>query len=246
MAKLQDVKFADFKTCKEQITQEARLSSSFEEAVQKYVTAIYENFKESMVLIRTFATIPFEKLPPENQQFVNQLAVSKNITQLINNDTLVLSLLGTAGSEAEWFDRKNSQGHVGIPLASSDFIDAIPMMSRLLKQLGLGLDWIDNKDTELVKKTIVERMSGLFFVPDATTEVDQQGRKIIAAQDFVNKYGVKTVFGYGDGYSGTQTFSVTIIFLREELTRERAEQFYATMNFFKSLTIWHVKNHFWA
>lgn len=246
MPKLQDVTFTDFKEFKEKIKQEVPSANSYEEALQKYVSITYEHFKESIVMIRTFATRRFEELPERNQKIVSELAQAKDITHLMNKDTMVLTLLGTAGVEPEWHDRKNSQGHVGIPLASADFIDAIPMMSRLLKQIGLGLDWIDNQDTELVKKTIIERMSGLFFVPDATTEVDQEGRKIIAAQDFVEKYGVKTVFGYGDGYSGTDTFMVTIVFLRETLTKEQAEKIYAAVNFFKPMTIWLVKNQFFG
>ena len=246
MSKLQNVSFADFKELKEKIKRDVPSANSYEEALQRYTSIIYEQFKDSIILIRTFATRPFGKLPEANQKFVNDLAQAKEISHLINDEMLVLTLLGTAGVETEWFDRKNSQGHVGIPLASADFIDAIPMMSRLLKQIGLGLEWIDNKDTELVKKTIIERMSGLFFVPDATTEVDQEGRKIISANDFVEEYHVKTVFGYGDGYSGTDTFMVTIVFLRETISREKAEQIYAAMNFFKPMTLWLVKNQFFS
>ena len=79
-------------------------------------------------------------------------------------------------------------------------------------------------------------MSGVFFVPEAASEVDQRGRKIIVAEDFVQKYGIKTVFGFGGGYLGSSTFSVTIIFLRETLSETDARQFAAQVGFFKTIT----------
>jgi len=94
---------------------------------------MYDEFEESIVLARLFATVPFGELPAYNQEFVNKLADSTGITQLINDKTYILSLLGTHGVEENWNARLNSQGHIGIPLASADFIDSIPMMSRLLK-----------------------------------------------------------------------------------------------------------------
>jgi hypothetical protein len=196
---------------------------------------LYNEFKESIVLARLFATVPYGRLPAPNKNFVDALAKSKGVSQSIHDQTLVLSLIGTIGEESAWNDRRNSQGHVGIPLVSSAFIDAIPMMSRLLKQLGLGLDWIDQGDTNVVKHTIGS-MSGVFFVPDAASEVDQHGRKIIAAQDFVTKYGVKTVCGFGGGYLGGATFSVTIIFLRETLDQNQVRAFAAGQSFFKAVT----------
>ncbi len=71
---------------------------------------------------------------------------------------MVLSLLGTRGEDMRWNDRRNSQGHVGIPLVSADFIDAIPMMSRLLKELGLDLNWIASDDTESIMTHTVARV----------------------------------------------------------------------------------------
>ncbi|MFH0940065.1 MAG: hypothetical protein V1899_12410 [Planctomycetota bacterium] len=57
-------------------------------------------------------------------------ADSKNIAHLVKNETLVLSLMGTRGDEPAWNDRRSSAGHIGIPLASADFINKIPMMIR--------------------------------------------------------------------------------------------------------------------
>ena len=154
---------------------------------------------------------------------------------MLNDRTVILSLLGTRGRESEWNDRRTSQGHAGIPLASAEFIDSIPMVSRLLKELGAGIDWIDKEDTKIVVRT-KGNMAGVFFVLDAKTATDHQGRKIISAQDFVEEYGVKTVFGFGGLYGVGNTFITTIFFSNETLERWQVEQLMFFINMFKSAT----------
>ena len=245
MAKICDATFTDFRNLQDKISKLVNGVASFEDAAQTYTAALYEAFKESIVLVRLFVTVPYEKLPIPNRKFVDHLALSKKDRQLIHDNTLVLSLVGTSGVKPEWNDRHQSQGHVGIPLVSADFIDAIPMMSRLLKQLGMDLNWIDTRDSRLVTRTIGS-LCGVFFVPDAATEVDQKGRKIIAAQDFVATYHVKTVFGFGGEYLDTPTFFVTINFLRETLEKNQAERFATAMSFFKAITVRLVEGQIFA
>ena len=76
----------------------------------------------------------------------------------------------------------------------------------------------------------------MFYVREAATEVDMHGRKIIAAQDFVQQYGVKTVFGFGGGYIGKELFMTTIIFLRETLEEKQALLCSNYLAFFKQRT----------
>ncbi len=236
MAKLSVSTLKEFRALQDAITTATQGSPTLEKASQAYTQAMYNTFKESIVLVRQFATAPYQELPSASRAFVDRVAAEKSIKQGIRNETLVLSLLGTSGSKPEWNDRAHSKGHVGIPLVSAAFIDSIPMMSRLLKELGLGLDWIDQHDANVVVKTMGS-MSGVFFVQDAATEVDHAGRKIIAAQDFVTAHGVKSVFGFGGAYIGTHTFAVTILFLRETIGKDKAEQFAAGLSSFKTQTM---------
>jgi hypothetical protein len=115
------------------------------------------------------------------------------------------------------------------------------MMSRLLYQLGAGIDWIDENDTKIVTD-IFKNINGVFYVKDAETEVDLKGRKIIAAQDFVKEKKVKTVFGIGGCYVKTPLFFTTIIFLREFIEKEMAEQFMLQASKFKIATMGLVVN----
>jgi hypothetical protein len=215
--------------------------NSLADAAQQYMSILYDELKESIILTRLFITIPFKDLPKSNKEFVTALAHSSGASKQIKEETLVLSLLGSRGAKPEWNDRRRSKGHVGIPLASSDFIDKIPMMSRLLKQLGAGIDWIDETDTKIVVNTF-KSISGVFYVKDAETEVDNKGRKIIAAQDFVKEEKVKTVFGIGGSYLKPPLFFTNIIFLREFIEKQMAEQFMIQASKFKIATTGLVLN----
>jgi hypothetical protein len=218
------------------ISEQNQKSNTLEQAAQEYMNLLYDCFTESIVLCRFFLTIKFNDLPEANREFVTTLAKSNNVFDLVSNDSLILTLLGTRGENSQWNNRKNSQGHVGIPLISSQFIDKIPMMSRLLKELGVGIDWIDNKKTDVAIKNIGS-MGGVFYVNDAKTAVDTQERLIITAQDFVDTFSVKSVFGIGGEYLGHPIFFTTIIFLRDHISRELANRFMLQSNKFKSSTI---------
>ncbi len=235
MSKLSHLNLTAINALRRKIEEGVRDSTSLEEAARQFVDTIYGEFADSLVLARLFATVPFEKLPPPNKEIVSSLADSKGISRLLNDRTLILALLGTRGKESAWNDRRTSRGHAGIPLASAEFIDSIPMVSRLLKELGAGIDWIDKADTKIVIRT-AGSMAGVFFVLDAQTATDHQGRKIISAQDFVDEYGVKTVFGLGGLYGVGNTFITSIFFTNETLERQQVEQLMFFINMLKSAT----------
>lgn len=225
----------------EQIIQSTRQSSCLEEAAQKYTDILYDNFAGTIVLARLFATIPYGKLPGENQAFVDDLSQKNNIQNLIKDDTPVVSLLGTRGENNAWNDRKKSEGHVGIPMASSHFISEIPMMTALFEEIGLDLSLIDSKNLNIAQKTIKNRNS-LFYVRDASVDKDNKGRKIIPAQDFVNKYNVKTMFGLGAGYFISNIYLLTIIFTRKIREREIVRKFLNLSEILKNESYEIVKN----
>ncbi len=206
---------------------------SVEEVAQRSIDILYEHFSDSVVLARLFATVPFGVLPERNKQIVRDLAKSANVEPLLHDSTLVLSLLGTRGVEPKWNSRRDSAGHVGIPLVSSAFISSIPMVSRLLTQLGADIGWFEKADCGIVSDKGLSRFGGLFYVNDAGAETDRQGRKVIAAQDFVRTHNVKTVFGFGGGMLVGCNFLVTICFCRSIIPREDIEPYTMTINAIK-------------
>lgn len=212
--------------------------TSLEAAAQEYTRRIYEALHESIVLLRVFATVPVRALPAANLAFVEGLVESAG--QQLHDDTLVLSLLGSMGVEPAWCDRRRSTSHVGIPLVSREFITRIPMISRLLQQLGIELDWFERNDTAIVGQSF-GLQSGVFYVDDAASAVDRHGRSIITAQEFVTNYGVRTVFGVGGGYVGTPVYTTIITFCRDHVERAQAEDFRAHIDRFKAETVALVK-----
>jgi hypothetical protein len=82
----------------------------------------------------------------------------------------------------------------------------------------------------------VGKLVGLFYVRDAAVDQDQDGRKIITAQDFVANYGIKTVFGFGSAYVMTTTLLAVILFSHEELDRQQAQRFSYLANSFTAGT----------
>jgi hypothetical protein len=206
----------------------------YEQAAQTFSETLYHEFSPSVVLARVYASIPFSQLPPANKTFVTDLATSKNVGNLINDKTPILSLAGTAGKKPTWMDRRKSQGHVGIPLCSASFVDAIPMMSRLLQELGFSLAWFDKQDLSLIEKS-AGGMSGLFYVAQAGEDTDAKGRKIIPAQDFVAAQNVRTVFGMGTTYV-RGTFAVSIIFTNETIGKAQLKPLLTLISTFKSET----------
>jgi hypothetical protein len=136
----------------------------------------------------------------------------------------------------EWNSRYASAGHLGIPLVSMDFVDAIPMIARLLKELGATLAWADALDTTVVT-TSLGSVAGLFYVEDARAAFDQQGRRIITAEDFVREHAVRTVFGFGGAYSAQGTFVATVVFTHEVIPRREVERFMRLASAFKAATL---------
>lgn len=215
------------------IRQDIKNCDYLEDAANKFVNAITQEFSRSFVLSRLFVTIPFHDLPENNKRFVERLAKSKSIISQLRDETPVLSLVGTCGRYESWNSRKNSKGHIGIPLISASFVDSIPMMSRLLKELEIDLEWLKNFDTDIVTKK-TGKLSGLFYVEDAATNTDARGRKIISAQDFVARFHVKTVFGMGGFSPLSGKYVVSINFMNMHLPNEGAQLFMRYVNIFNS------------
>ncbi len=211
-------------------------STSLQEAAQLLVDACFEEFKESLVLVRIFATFPYAKLPDFNRRFARNLAAEMGHEDELTDTTPVLSLLGTRGVEPEWNDWTKSEGHLGIPMLSRESVQGIPMMAQMLKDLGLGLDWLSVPEGNEIAESR-GHTGGVFLVPDAKTSTDAQNRKIIPGQDFVEKYGVKTVFGNG-ARSAVQSneFIVSIFFTRQSLDKNTAHRFNSLLYLFKTIT----------
>jgi hypothetical protein len=235
MASIQQLSRLDRLDLERRLQRAIHGSATLEAAAQQYTKTVYQGLSDSLALLRIFATVRRCDLPDGNRSFVDELAASAGASEQLTDDTLVLSLLGTMGVEPDWCMRGQSKGHTGIPLISQSFVAQIPMIARMLKQLGVDLEWVDRLDTAIVGKTFGVQ-SGTFYVADAATAVDSHGRKIIAAQEFVTRHGIKTVFGIGGGYVGTPIYVTIIGFCREFVEQPQIEALRAHIDRFKAET----------
>lgn len=203
----------------------AAMQAGLDEAAQVYTDALFATYQDTCLLVRIFMTAPYRSLPADMAAWVRALADSKGAGEHLAPETQVLALAGSTGSRPEWTGRKRSQGHVGIPLLNSDFVDDIPMMSRLLGSFGRDLSWMDTKDSGRLVRSM-SKLSGRFFVPDAATTTDTRGRKVIADQDFVAAHGVRTVFGLANASAvPSGTLMTLIVFASEALTEGQVAAF---------------------
>jgi hypothetical protein len=194
------------------VERQMRSASSFEAAASAFVDTFYTTFDDFTLLVRVFAIVPYRRLDGGERAFLGSL----------HEATPVLTLLGTRGIEPRWNDRKSSQNHRAIPLISEAFVEEAPMIAKLFAEIGDSPFSLHDGDWQFVKKTA--ETDGLFFVGDARTTTDPRGRRVIPAADFVERYGVRTVFGFGrraeDG-----SLAVVVVFCRKALLRTYAQPF---------------------
>jgi hypothetical protein len=208
--------------------------TSLEQLAQTFTSFVCSQLGANIALARVYAIVPFESLPDDAHGFATTLAQSKNLT--LNPSTPILSLLGTSGAKPEWNDRARSRGHLAIPLASTSFVMGIPMISRLVTEMGGNLKMFDTVRVGAARRLT---MTGLFHVRDAATAKDSEDRLIIPAREFVAEERIKSVFAAGTTTSDG-LFITALLFVREVVERPQAQRFLPVLELLKSATAKHV------
>lgn len=212
-----------------------RAAATLEDAAQALVSAICTEFPAGMVLARTFLTLPFARLPEDLRRAAWSCVEDQTLHAAVGPTTPILALLSTCGREVEWCDRRRSRGHAAIPLSSRSFVDSIPMVARMLHEMGIDLG-LETGGDPYVERILGAGWVGLFHVDDARTARDDKGRRIIPANDFVERYGVRSVFGLGKAY-GNGSIASVVVFATSVLPRATVESLVPIVNQFKAETI---------
>jgi hypothetical protein len=116
-------RFADYDlkalgSLRQRLAREMEGSTNLQEAAQRFTSGLFEEFDESAVLVRVFASTSFAALPRPEREFVIRLATARGAAREVNERTEVICLLGTRGNRDRWNDRSRSQDHLAIPLLS--------------------------------------------------------------------------------------------------------------------------------
>jgi hypothetical protein len=203
------------------------------DVAQRFVERLVADFS-SLALARMFVVVPLGDLPPEEQELANQLAQTLGRPTPVSLRTPTLCLLGTMGKEPEWQRRERSRGHRAIPLLDRQLVDGAPMIAALLSSMQVDLEKLQG-DEAVQLRSLVGGFNARFYVRDARSSVDAQNRHIIASQDFVAKYAIRTVFGMGGAYKNG-AHAVAILFTRELLEPLHVDRFPSLIGSFKLAT----------
>jgi hypothetical protein len=194
-------------------------AGSMEQAAEGIVRYLYDRLAEasgarSCALVRLFTTLDYADLDRDLREFGDGLMRGHRI----ESHTKCLTLLATAGDEPAWNSRLASTGHKTIPLPSEHVVEQIPMISKLIRQLGLDVGTILRPDPELLLE-LDQRSYNVFHVPRA------EGSPFIPAQaGFVVPHGIRSVLGFGGLFPTGNMFAV-LMFTRVEIPRKTAEMF---------------------
>lgn len=208
---------------------------SLEDAAQITSSLFYDSFFSSLVLVRVFATLPFESLPPALQEAARAPGLALGAPGL-GPRSPVLTLLGTRGFLPDWNDRHRSQQHRALPLVSRRSVEEVPMFARFLGELGLDLDWFNEEELQLRALMAQAGLVRHFFLDDAAQAQDARGR-LILDEDFARDYAIKTVFGFGGSYIGNGCFLFCVLFSRDALPASVAPHLAMLLNTLKANTL---------
>ena len=169
----------------------------------------------AVVLARCFVTTAWADLPGSVREAAGPVAADPA------DDTPVLALLATDGELPEWQDRHRSAAHQAVPLRRDDLEARAPMISALLRGLGVELDEL----ADAVRRArsgdlhgLATSSFGVFHEPVAA------GSAQVPDQEFVHAHGIASVLGFG-GMLPDGTVFALLLFTRVPVPALTAQLF---------------------
>lgn len=147
-----------------------------------------------VALARFYRTMRAELLDPELRAFASA-------GETLDDATRCLVLLATRGIEPAWNDRRRSVSHRAIPLRSPAAIERSPMIAGLFEQFDA---------TAIVAgdaRAVEDRETFNVFHVEAAA-----GSPLVPAQDFVERYGIRSVVGFGGFLPPSDLFAAILFF----------------------------------
>lgn len=209
----------DMLKCSLRLREVASGAPTLEASAQRICRFLYDDLHgpgidRACALVRCYKTHAFGSLDPDLQRFARELLG----TEQPRSTMKCLTLMATVGSTASWNSRHLSRGHRAIPLPSPEIVEKAPMISQLIKELGLELTSVLQPSADVVKDLAGKR-HGVFYVENAV------GSPYIPAQDeFVARHGVRSVVGFGGMLASGDLFAV-ILFSTVHIPPTAADRF---------------------
>ena len=191
------------------------LEAAAERAVEFFRRELVdERGQPACALVRFFKTHPYRDLPEDLQAVVRE--ASPEAVSI--PDLRCLTLVATRGDEEDWNSRRTSRGHRAIPLMSVEMVQQAPMIAQLITQLGLPIANVIRPSRALLLDQ-EQTTHNVFFVPRALGSPH-----IVAQEEFVVRYGIQSVLGFGGLLSSGDLFAV-ILFSKVPISPDAADQF---------------------
>lgn len=193
----------------------ATLEEAAERAVEFFRSELVdERGQPACALVRFFKSHPYRDLPDDLQAIVG--ATSPDAASV--PDLRCLTLVATRGDEPDWNSRLTSRGHRAIPLMSVEMVQQAPMIAQLITQLGLPIANVVSPSRSLLLDH-EQTSHNVFFVPRALGSPH-----IVAQEEFVARYGIESVLGFGGLLASGDLFAV-ILFSKVPIPPDAADQF---------------------
>jgi hypothetical protein len=193
----------------------ATLEEAAERAVEFFHRELVDERGEpACALVRLFKTHPYRDLPDDLQARVR--VISPDAASM--PDLRCLTLVATRGDEPDWNSRLTSRGHQVIPLVSVEMVQQAPMIAQLITQLGLPIANVVRPSRALLLDQ-EQTTHNVFYVPHALGS-----SHIVAQEEFVARYGIQSVLGFGGLLASGDLFAV-ILFSKVPIPPDAADQF---------------------
>lgn len=203
--------------CSAVLRQLGQQANSLQEVAARTVEYLYSTLGDPVtgvrdcVLVRCFKTISYSRLDAATQQIARQKLCGIPPFP----DLKCFSLMATAGEQPDWNRVELSHRYRVIPMVNADFVKQFPMFSQLLHQFGVSTAFDVTPQGEWLVD-LEEKTYNVFYVPDA---VDNP--YVPVQEEFVRKYGVKSVLCFGGMLPSRDLFAV-ILFSRVPVPRDTA------------------------
>lgn len=194
-------------------------SPSTEDFALKATDYLFDQFSQvdglvdACALVRFFRTMNFSDLTDDLKELAKQQFDSEHL-QASN----CLTLLASRGIQPEWNNRNDSINHRVIPLLSVEAVERAPMVARLVSRLGIEVSnvvtptpsWFLPRD---------QKKYEVMYIAEAKDDP-----AIVAQENFVVPFGVRSVIGYG-GLLPTGDMFAVLMFMRIYIPVESAMLF---------------------
>ncbi|HEX8616627.1 MAG TPA: hypothetical protein VF911_03480, partial [Thermoanaerobaculia bacterium] len=191
--------------------------ATFEDAAERAVEffrreLVDEHGQPACALVRFFKTHPYADLPEDLQAVVRESSPDAATVPELR----CLTLIATRGDQPDWNSRLTSRGHRAIPLISVEMVQQAPMIAQLITQLGLPIANVVRPSRALLLDQ-EQTTHNVFYVSRALGS-----SHIVAQEEFVVRYGIQSVLGFGGLLASGDLFAV-ILFSKVAIPPDAAD-----------------------